>query len=74
MSYRLIYFLNNNQVADGETMDDFVMQLDVNRVFDSYWNSHVNKVKAVSTHPKHTQGVVLLDGNVVIKPFTYRLG
>ena len=55
-------------------MDDFVMQLDVNRVFGSYWNSHVNKVEAVSTHPKHTQGVVLLDGNEVIKPFTCRFG
>ena len=69
-----MYCIHKNQVAYGETMDDFAMQLDVNRVFDSYWNSHVNKVKAVSTHPKHTQGVVLLDGNVVIKPFTCRLG
>lgn len=55
-------------------MDDFVMQLDVNSDFDSYLNSHVNKVAAVSTHPKHTQGVVLLDGNEVIKPFTCRFG
>lgn len=55
-------------------MDDFVMQLDVNSDFDSYLNSQVNKVAAVSTHPKHTQGVVLLDGNEVIKPFTCRFG